>query len=465
MEILRKVWNSLDPSLQQNQQLLLCKLEIILREAVELINAAIDGKHTVTSLSSLLRAKGKIRKGRFAIPIKRSLDDTVNQFKEWHLLFDPFWYLIARVPDEEIDQHLRAKTGSETTSIQGLIALRKSIRDLNAPLRQPVRQISSYDFLGPRKPISGSSAAIAQFHDRNGYAIVDSMLPGPLADRAATSAGVAALCKALSRMDPNKFGLFRCCGVINKSETSSDQGPLEYELIFDVPHNLSEPTSLRNLLKGGPVSVNLRLDISRKLATSVFFLHTTGFVHKNIRPENILIFKQKASSETTCCLVGFENFRLADGGTFLTGDDIQERNMYRHPSRQGNDPEMEYVMQHDIYSLGICLLEIGLWKPFVQQSQSEGAFIPHPDLGLDQYLGLGDTRMKAFSIKKRLIGVAEGELPSHFGDKMTQIVLTCLSCLDDPAIWNTSEYEGSEDINVGVNFIESVLLGLQEIVV
>ena len=28
-------------------------------------------------------------------------------------------------------------------------------------------------------------------------------------------------------------------------------------------------------------------------------------------------------------------------------------------------------MQHDIYSLGVCLLEIGLWESFVEYSQED----------------------------------------------------------------------------------------------
>ena len=188
-------------------------------------------------------------------------------------------------------------------------------------------------------------------------------------------------------------------------------------------------------------------------------------MHKNIRPENILIFEKEASLSKVACLVGFEKFRVADSDTYLVGDSLPEREIYRHPSRQGNNPEREYVMQHDIYSLGVCLLEIGLWKSFVQQNESQGGFLPHTELDIGQYLALSDTRMKAFSIKKRLMSVAEKQLPIYAGDKLTQIVFNCLGCLDDPDSWNKSEYNGSKDINVGVQFIENVLLQLQEIVV
>jgi hypothetical protein len=37
----------------------------------------------------------------------------------------------------------------------------------------------------------------------------------------------------------------------------------------------------------------------------------------------------------------------------------------RHPTRQGTLLEEQYKMQHDIYSVGIVLLEIGLWASLV----------------------------------------------------------------------------------------------------
>ena len=64
-------------------------------------------------------------------------------------------------------------------------------------------------------------------------------------------------------------------------------------------------------------------------------------------------------------LVGFESFRPLDDCTHLAGDCEWQKNLYRHPSRQGMFPEEYYQMQHDIYSLGVCLLELGMGESFV----------------------------------------------------------------------------------------------------
>lgn len=83
-------------------------------------------------------------------------------------------------------------------------------------------------------------------------------------------------------------------------------------------------------------------------------VHSGDFVHKNVRPDTIVVFRGARDLETTANLVGFERSRPAAASTTLTGDMVWERNLYRHPSRQGIPPEEVYMMQHDIYSLGVC---------------------------------------------------------------------------------------------------------------
>jgi hypothetical protein len=45
-------------------------------------------------------------------------------------------------------------------------------------------------------------------------------------------------------------------------------------------------------------------------------------------------------------------------------DELHE-NLYRHPAQWGS-PTTSFNKLHDIYSLGVVLLEIGLWKPVVE---------------------------------------------------------------------------------------------------
>jgi hypothetical protein len=50
---------------------------------------------------------------------------------------------------------------------------------------------------------------------------------------------------------------------------------------------------------------------------------------------------------------------------------LRKKDLYRHPQRQSHDLKEYYVMQYEIYSLGICLLEIGLWRSFILYSQDQ----------------------------------------------------------------------------------------------
>ena len=431
MQLLRKVWHILDPILQQNQQLLLSELNIKLQKSVRVIDGIIKNEHHATSLSDILKMKGKINRVKFFLSAKESLKLSVVELIDWHYLFDPSWYLLSRVAREEIDRYLETNSGTNESMIEALGVLRKAAQDLTARADQPSRDISSRDFLGTRVPIIDSSVAIAQFEDNDNSAIVDAMTVYLPADTGGTNRDVQSLCKALYRMDPFTFGLLRCCGVINKSKESAKI--LAFDLVFEIPKGLRcPPQSLRNLLRHSQPSLNVKLEMARHLAASVFYLHTTGFVHKNIRPEIILLFEHEESPTKLLCLVGFEKFRMVQGATSLARDGFPERVFYRHPLRQGYDPAMEYVMQHDIYSLGVCLLEMCLWISFIKENVPAGECILHDELNVDGLLAITDQRQRAFGIKKKLVAIVEEKLPLHVGKKLTDTVVSCLTCLDGP---------------------------------
>ena len=470
MTFLREVWDSLDSSLQQNQHLLLTELDLNLRTTTELLNSIIGDKRSKVAFSEIRHKRGQVRRIRYALSVKGNLEATIAEFKEWQSLFDPSWYLIARVIDHNIDRYIEASKHPKDCPVRALMALRKSIKDLAPSTTQPAREISSYDFLGHRKAIDRCSAAIAPFEETNGYAIVDTMTVVEDMDREATARNVIALSKALSRMEPLTFGLLRCCGVINRlGETNLEKGAA-YDFVFEIPKGVNEkPRSLRDLLLHQRPSLNTRMTLAKQLANSVFYLHTTGFVHKNIRPETILLFDRPHDETTLSFLVGFEQFRLIENTTNRIGDGIPERELYRHPTRQGNDPERDFVMQHDIYSFGVCLLEIGLWRSFFPRATTSEAcesFLD-ADAELCNLMSIQDLRKRAFGIKKRLTVIAEEHLPILVGNKFTQVVTSCLTCLDaTPSCKSSSiDRDSGNDVKAGVEFIENTLVQLQEIVI
>jgi len=170
----------------------------------------------------------------------------------------------------------------------------------------------------------------------------------------------------LANVDAAIFSLLACQGVIKMFDSSGQV--TGFEFIFAVPSGLDKSRSLRTLLLAANHGYPLddRFQLARLLTRSVSFLHSCQVVHKNITPETVILLADSATGRETPFLVGFEKFRRAEGRTFMSGDLFWEKNIYRHPKRQGERPEEAYTMQHDIYSLGVYLLEIDLGASFVR---------------------------------------------------------------------------------------------------
>lgn len=138
-------------------------------------------------------------------------------------------------------------------------------------------------------------------------------------------------------------------------------------------------------------------------------------------------------------------------------------------------PEVIYQMQHDIYSLGVVLLEIGLWTSFVLDGPAEeksSSPVPNDIFLPADVAQAGKFPHRASRIKQKLEDLAAQELPSRLGRRYTDVVLLCLRCLD---LEGDGAQDGSESgvgaanwidedgVTIGVRYIENVLQKIQEI--
>ncbi|KAF9459302.1 hypothetical protein BDZ94DRAFT_1048266 [Collybia nuda] len=169
------------------------------------------------------------------------------------------------------------------------------------------------------------------------------------------------------------MGILQCSGF--------DPNPTSFrcELVFPLPTGMKNPRTLRDLLtspenaEGARHSLTERVRLATRLATAVLYVHTAKLVHKNIRPENILLLEPEGDDLAfkfpralgTSFLIGFDVVRKDDETSTRIGDEDWEKNIYRHPERQGLHPDSDFTMLHDIYSLGVVLLEIAGWRSFV----------------------------------------------------------------------------------------------------
>ncbi|KAK4207434.1 hypothetical protein QBC37DRAFT_240851, partial [Rhypophila decipiens] len=114
--------------------------------------------------------------------------------------------------------------------------------------------------------------------------------------------------------------------------------------------------------------------------------------------------------------------------------------IYRHPQMHGGTIQVN--MGHDIYSLGVCLLEIGLWQSFVRPDGSSR-------LTRRQDGALRFSRRLTYSqIKDNFVKLASKQLPLTMGESYAHLVKACLTCLDppnenEPEIWRWGGHDFS----------------------
>ncbi|KAI5841303.1 hypothetical protein BZA05DRAFT_385302 [Tricharina praecox] len=199
------------------------------------------------------------------------------------------------------------------------------------------------------------------------------------------------------------------CRCIIKEKDHNGRALNRYAFLFRLPDgNSGEPISLSAAITihhSHRPTLGQRFQIAKTLATTVFQLHSVGWLHKSIRSENILFFGAPGQMYSQQYLVGFEFSRDENDTSTMEQDDALERNIYRHPDRQG-PPDTRFSVLHDIYSLGVILLEIGLWRPVI-------GFEAFADMDPD-------------TVKERLREHANARLPHYMGRKYTRAVLECL---------------------------------------
>ena len=223
----------------------------------------------------------------------------------------------------------------------------------------------------------------------------------------------------LSKQRSSRFRLLNCGGFFRDSRSAS------YGFLFHVPPGRARmPTTLLNCfdsMSGAKdrlqkPSLESRFALSLALAVSLSQFHAVGWVHKSIRSENIIFFSPSVSQEGLFSLqepwlVGFEYAREDPGASERYGDTDIEREIYRQPEQWGQ-PTRKFDRIHDIYSLGVVLLEIGLWRPALRLEESGFKNVKRSD---------------SLHVQKYLLRQAKEKLPFFVGETFAMVVSRCLS--------------------------------------
>ncbi|KAI1733982.1 hypothetical protein F4680DRAFT_439678 [Xylaria scruposa] len=260
------------------------------------------------------------------------------------------------------------------------------------------------------------------------------------------------------------------------------------ELVFQVPNGYDAAHTLRQLLIEGRSGRNkdilapwdYRFRLSRELVIAVYSTNAAKYVHKNLRPDNIVVFSKTKMQDTksqtsdsassrndefpfnnlgSAYIMGWRRLRKLVAVTSYTVDDEWTNNFYRHPKRQGLHPQDRYETKHDIYSLGVCLLELGLWQSFIVKTDGVQTLSEYFLSAANEYAGYSiDTkRMNQLCESGDLMNVfkaiAMKRLPMHMGTPFAELVVKCLTNVDG-GFGDPDTFSGD---NAAMNFQELII--------
>lgn len=182
--------------------------------------------------------------------------------------------------------------------------------------------------------------------------------------------------------------------VLNCLGHFRDERNHRYGMVFEYPKDGSKttPVSLRDRLMDDHRrrlrrDLDDRFRVARILVTTIYRLFSVRWFHKNISSNNVLFFENNTNPNTlgTPYICGFEfarrdaQFEVSEKFPSLYHEAYAatEQRLYWHPDRmmatvkesQGKGSELpstsspRYQREYDTYSLGVLLLEIGLWCP------------------------------------------------------------------------------------------------------
>jgi len=164
---------------------------------------------------------------------------------------------------------------------------------------------------------------------------------------------------------PNKPPQFRAPMCVGYLEDHNDR---RYGFVYEKPPAVSPstpPVSLLELLTAGRrPSLTRRIALANALARCLMYLHSVNWLHKGFRSSNIVFFPESDHEPDygVPILAGFDYARPDSVGELTEAPpSYSEHDIYRHSSTLGVNRE-RYSKSHDIYSLGVVLIEVAFWQ-------------------------------------------------------------------------------------------------------
>lgn len=205
---------------------------------------------------------------------------------------------------------------------------------------------------------------------------------------------------------PESLRLLNCLGFF---ETGRDSGRKGFSFVYEVPNGLVSKTGFTTLYRlllssarSSKSQPKAREQSDQPILEDKFLLasvlagflaefHSTGWLHENFHPNNVVYFHESPGVEgdedgasspgighnlSAPFIVGLNKSRPGGEAWHTQGPTDEDRKFgdYRHPAYQNTG---RFRVGYDYYSLGIVLLEIGLWTPLAAiAGRSENRTLP-----------------------------------------------------------------------------------------
>lgn len=190
-----------------------------------------------------------------------------------------------------------------------------------------------------------------------------------------------------------------------------------------------------------------RFELAKILASTVFEIHNLGWMHKNIQPKNVLFWPKSGTKDepnlSKPYLMGFDISRPNHAGEVSEKPLMRpDEDLYRHPHYKGRNPR-PFQPSFDMYSLGILMYEIGLWRVIAASAHRSSSRPPLQPQASDPNF-----------VENVVMSGPVMELKRFTGGRYRDAVMACLNKEFD-AFWNSPAKDPKEQLQTYLNSVQS----------
>lgn len=236
-------------------------------------------------------------------------------------------------------------------------------------------------------------------------------------------------------------------------------------------------------------SLNMRVSYAVTLLETVLQLHTAGWLHKELRSENVLFiahdfdpYSDHELLRSPLYVAGYVYARADDQLDFTEPLKSEtDADLYRHPATCQGSLREPYCKSFDIFSIGCLLLELGLWRTIpdiihrdmVKAPAASGNGMMKRETSVASLLTPPKTPCSSAGTiwskngEQELIARGKRELLTQFredvsdqrgivtllqaqtGEAYTKVVTDCLNVRNKDADINLNKPNDDDDVNTG----------------